>query len=67
MSSTNPTQGGTVSDAAQGKGKGKAIDPPHDVSMGEEDSSSDEETGAEDEVCCAIMATANAPPSQRHR
>ena len=55
MSSTNPSQG--VSDPAQGKGKGKANDPPHDVSMGEEDSSSDEETGAEDEVCCAIMAT----------
>ncbi|KAM0794125.1 histone chaperone domain CHZ-domain-containing protein [Usnea florida] len=48
MSSTNPTQG--VSDPAQGKGKGKANDPPHDVSMGEEDSSSDEETGAEDET-----------------
>ena len=60
MSSTNPTQG--VSDPAQGKGKGKAIDPPHDVSMGEEDSSSDEETGAEDEVCGALMASFNPPP-----
>ncbi len=44
---TNPAQ--TV---AEGKGKGKAADiAPQDVSMGEEDSSSDEETGAEDEVC----------------
>lgn len=44
---TNPAQ--TV---AEGKGKGKAGDiAPQDVSMGEEDSSSDEETGAEDEVC----------------
>ena len=65
MSSTNPAQG--VSDPAQGKGKGKASDPPHDVSMGEEDSSSDEETGAEDEVCRAIIATSNAPPGLRHR
>ena len=41
-----------MSDPTQtGKGKGKAIDVPQDVSMGEEDSSSDEETGAEDEVC----------------
>lgn len=36
--------------SAEGKGKGKAIAEPHDVSMGEEDSSSEEETGAEDEV-----------------
>lgn len=54
MSSTGPTRSGTVSDPAQtvaeGKGKGKATDAPHDVSMGEDDSSSDEETGAEDEV-----------------
>ena len=54
MSSTNPTRGITANDpaqsAAEGKGKGKATDAPHDVSMGEEDSSSDEETGAEDEV-----------------
>lgn len=43
---SNPAQ--TV---AEGKGKGKAVDiTPSDVSMGEEDSSSDEETGAEDEV-----------------
>ena len=61
MSSTNPTHG--VSDPAQGKGKGKANDPPHDVSMGEEDSSSDEETGAEDEVCCAIIATPSGTTS----
>lgn len=54
MSSNDPTRGGTVSDPAQtvaeGKGKGKATDAPHDVSMGEDDSSSDEETGAEDDV-----------------
>jgi len=43
---TNPAK--TVAD---GKGKGRAVDiTPRDVSMGEEDSSSDEETGAEDEV-----------------
>ena len=64
MSSTNPAQG--VSDPAQGKGKGKANDPPHDVSMGEDDSSSDEETGAEDEVCCSTMAAFNALPGLRH-
>ena len=33
------------------KGKGKAVDPsPHEVSMGEDDESSDEETGAEEDV-----------------
>ncbi|KAK0508332.1 hypothetical protein JMJ35_009416 [Cladonia borealis] len=43
---SNPAQ--TV---AEGKGKGKAVDlAPQDVSMGEDDSSSDEETGAEDEL-----------------
>ena len=43
--STDPTQ--SVTD----KGKGKAVDPQQDVSMGEdEDDSSDEETGAEEEV-----------------
>ena len=43
---SNPAQ--TV---AEGKGKGKAVNiAPQDVSMGEDDSSSDEETGAEDEV-----------------
>jgi hypothetical protein len=48
---TNPAQ--TV---AEGKGKGKAADiTPHDVSMGEEDSSSDEETGAEDDVRCSTL------------
>ena len=36
---------------AEGKGKGKAPDiAPHDVSMDEDEDSSDEETGAEDEV-----------------
>ena len=34
---------------AEGKGKGRA--EPQDVSMGEEESSSDEETGAEEDVC----------------
>ena len=58
MSSTGPTQGGSVSDSAQmGKGKGKATDVPQDVSMGEEESSSDEETGAEDEVGPPLLQT----------
>ena len=58
MSSTNPNQGGSVSDPTQtGKGKGKATDVPQDVSMGEEESSSDEETGAEDEVCPPPLPT----------
>ena len=52
--STNPSLGGTVTDPTQsaiGKGKGKAADAPQDVSMGEdEDDSSDEETGAEEDV-----------------
>lgn len=51
--SADPTVGGTKTNPAQtvaeGKGKGKA-DSAQDVSMGEDDSSSDEETGAEDEV-----------------
>ena len=77
MSSTDSTHGGTVSDPAQtvaagkGKGKGKATDAPHDVSMGEDDDSSDEETGAEDDVCpsplptsCPLGRTANAFHSQ---
>lgn len=52
MSSTDPTHGsGSAQTVTEGKGKGKATDAPHDVSMGEDDSSSDEETGAEDEVC----------------
>lgn len=59
MSSTDPTHGGSVDDPAQtvagGKGKGKASDLPPDVSMGEDDSSSDEETGAEDEVCPPLL------------
>ena len=77
MSSTDSTHGGTVSDPAQtvaagkGKGKGKATDAPHDVSMGEDDDSSDEETGAEDDVrpspipmSCLLSSTANAFHSQ---
>lgn len=46
----NPSNPATT--VAEGKGKGKAVDiAPQDVSMGEEEDSSDEETGAEDEVC----------------
>ncbi len=71
MSSTDPTHGGTVSDPAQtvaeGKGKGKAVDAPHDVSIGEDEDSSDEETGAEDDVrssplpmSCPLSNIANA-------
>lgn len=52
--STNITQGGAVTDPTQSvieKGKGKATDAPQDVSMGEdEDDTSDEETGAEEDV-----------------
>ena len=55
QSATDPTQGGTVTDPAQSvieKGKGKATE---DVSMGEdEDDSSDEETGAEEDVCTPL-------------
>ena len=39
-----------ASSSIESKGKGKAIDTPHDMSMDEEDDSSDEETGAEEEV-----------------
>ena len=52
---SNPAQ--TV---AEGKGKGKAAAiAPQDLSMGEDDSSSDEETGAEDEVSTSRIS----PPS----
>ena len=49
---TDPTQGGSITDPSQtvAKGKGKAIDTQQDVSMGEDEDSSDEETGAEDDV-----------------
>ncbi len=40
----------TSQTAAEGKGKSKAENPPQDVSMDEDDNSSDEETGAEEEV-----------------
>ncbi|KAK4694372.1 hypothetical protein P7C71_g3206, partial [Lecanoromycetidae sp. Uapishka_2] len=47
---TNVEESNPAQTVTEGKGKGKAVDPaPQDVSMGEEDSSSDEETGAEDE------------------
>lgn len=52
--STDLTQSGVVTDPTQSvieKGKGKAADAPQDVSMGEDDDdSSDEETGAEEDV-----------------
>lgn len=51
--SADPTYGGTVTDPAQtvAKGKGKAVDEiPQDVSMDEDEDSSEEETGPEDEV-----------------
>ena len=51
QSATDPTQGGTSTEPAlkvAEKGKGKATE---DVSMGEDDDdSSDEETGAEEDV-----------------
>lgn len=44
-------QASALSNPAEGKGKGKAPDDlTHDMSMGEDDDSSDEETGAEEEV-----------------
>jgi len=43
--SDKSTSAGSI---AEPKGKGKAQEPPHDVSM-DEDDSSDEETGAEEE------------------
>lgn len=62
MSSTNGTPittSITMTDltpaaANNSKGKGKAIDtapPQQDMSMDEDEDSSDEETGAEDDVC----------------
>lgn len=62
MSSTKPTHSDPAQTVAEGKGKSKATDAPHDVSMGEDESSSDEETGAEDEVCCTTMTMTNALP-----
>ena len=55
---THSSGAGGMADSAQstvaeGKGKGKA--EAQDVSMGEEDSSSDEETGAEDEVSASAQ------------
>ena len=51
MASNQSTTTSGDQSVTQGKGKGKATDmPPQDMSMGEDDSSSDEETGAEDEV-----------------
>lgn len=62
--STDPTQGGTVTEPTQsviGKGKGKAVDTSQDVSMGEDDDdSSDEETGAEEDVSRSPTANATA-------
>ncbi|KAL9632312.1 MAG: hypothetical protein Q9164_005394 [Protoblastenia rupestris] len=56
-SSANPTLTDPTQSVAEGKGKGKA--EPQDVSMGEEDSSSDEETGAEDDAPEARMFYSN--------
>lgn len=39
--------------AAADKGKGKATEPSHDASMDEDDESSDEESGAEEQVRCS--------------
>lgn len=51
---SNPAQ-----TAGDGKGKAKAEYPPHDVSMDEEDDSSDEETGAEEEVRSVLSLNAS--------
>ena len=53
-SSANPNLTDPTQSVAEGKGKGKA--EPQDVSMDEEDSSSDEETGAEDDVRTAYLS-----------
>ena len=56
MASNQATSNTSITEPAEGKGKGKAADnAPQDVSMGEEDSSSDEETGAEDEVSSTLL------------
>lgn len=52
MGATDPAQGAGASDPAQAEAKGKGKAVPEDVSMGEEETSSDEETGAEDDVRC---------------
>lgn len=45
------TSGSSITQTAvEGKGKSKAENPPQDVTMDEDDNSSDEETGAEEEV-----------------
>lgn len=46
----------SASSIAEPKGKGKAQEQSHDVSM-DEDDSSDEETGAEEEVCLTFSHT----------
>ena len=60
MGATDPAQGAGASDPAQAEAKGKGKAVPEDVSMGEDETSSDEETGAEDDVCCV-----NAPSTPR--
>lgn len=52
--SDKTTSAGSI---AEPKGKGKAQEP-HDVSM-DEDDSSDEETGAEEEVCLTLSHSCN--------
>ena len=65
MASNQSASNTSVTDPAEGKGKGKAADnAPQDVSMGEEDSSSDEETGAEDEVIISLRIGMIAPLKQ---
>lgn len=51
--SDQSTSAGSIADP---KGKGKVQEPPHDVSM-DEDDSSDEETGAEEEVRLSFSHT----------
>ncbi len=53
MAGEQGTEGAGITDPTQSvieKGKGKAVDTPQDVSMGEDSDSSDEETGAEEDV-----------------
>lgn len=53
--------------ANSSKGKGKAIDtapPQQDMSMDEDEDSSDEETGAEDDVCAFPTLPSHIPRSR---
>lgn len=73
MAGEQTSAGSGVTDPAQTiieKGKGKAADTPQDVSMGEdEDDSSDEETGAEEDVSPSVInsyAKDDADPDRRN-